>query len=235
MMERFATRPALTLAVDNRGAEGAAHAEAIRVAEALIFAAAAPLGLDDLQARLPSGVDAGRVLSDLERIYGGRGINLVPVEGKWAFRTAADLSFALATETPGPQALSRAATEVLAIIAYHQPTTRAEIEEIRGVSTSKGTLDVLLETRWIRMRGRRKSPGRPVTFGTTPEFLRHFGLDAITDLPGLEELAGLGLLEGRVTPDLSMPAPSDAATLSEDEEPLDLDLIALGPVPDSEG
>nr|WP_246736249.1 SMC-Scp complex subunit ScpB [Enterovirga sp. DB1703] len=203
----------------------------MRIAEAVLFAAPEPVGEQELAARLPAGADAGRVLADLERAYAGRGVNLVRVEGKWAFRTAADLAFALAREAPEPQKLSRAAMEVLAIIAYHQPTTRAEIEEIRGVTTSKGTLDVLLETGWIRMRGRRKSPGRPVTFGTTAEFLRHFGLNAITDLPGLEELQGLGLLEGKLPGDL-VPVPSDDTALDEDEEPLDLAAMALGPVAD---
>ncbi|NNM73380.1 SMC-Scp complex subunit ScpB [Enterovirga sp. DB1703] len=224
-------RRALTLAVDNLAERGPVQAEAMRIAEAVLFAAPEPVGEQELAARLPAGADAGRVLADLERAYAGRGVNLVRVEGKWAFRTAADLAFALAREAPEPQKLSRAAMEVLAIIAYHQPTTRAEIEEIRGVTTSKGTLDVLLETGWIRMRGRRKSPGRPVTFGTTAEFLRHFGLNAITDLPGLEELQGLGLLEGKLPGDL-VPVPSDDTALDEDEEPLDLAAMALGPVAD---
>jgi segregation and condensation protein B len=126
--------------------------------------------------------------------------------------------------------LSRAAMETLAIIAYHQPVTRAEIEEIRGVATSKGTLDLLLETGWIRLRGRRKVPGRPVTYGTTPGFLEHFGLDAIEDLPGLEELKGAGFLEGRVPSDMSVPVPSDADALREDEDPLDRDDLFQEPL-----
>jgi segregation and condensation protein B len=228
---RLPSRALLTLAVDNDPSPGPAHSEATRVAEAMIFASSLPVSQEDIAARLPGGVDAGRVLADLERLYAGRGVNLVRVEGKWAFRTAADLAYVLTADTPEPQKLSRAAMEVLAIIAYHQPTTRADIEDIRGVSTSKGTLDLLLETGWIRMRGRRKSPGRPVTFGTTPEFLRHFGLNGISDLPGLEELQGLGLLEGRLPGDL-VPVPSDEASLTDDEEPLDAALMSLGPIPD---
>ncbi len=123
----------------------------------------------------------------------------------WAFRTASDLSFVLSRDVVEQKKLSRAAMETLAIVAYHQPVTRAEIEEIRGVATSKGTLDLLLETGWVRLRGRRRAPGRPVTYGTTPDFLDHFGLDAIDDLPGLEELKGAGFLEGRVPSDLSVP------------------------------
>ncbi len=229
MTTRLPARGMLTLAVDNRPADPPAHGEAMRIAEAVLFASPEPLGLDAVAARLPAAADPARVLADLERLYAGRGINLVRVGGKWAFRTATDLAFVLAEDAGAPQKLSRAAMEVLAIIAYHQPTTRAEIEEIRGVTTSKGTLDVLLETGWIRMRGRRKSPGRPVTFGTTPEFLNHFGLNAITDLPGLEELQGLGLLEGKLPADL-VPVPSDAEALGDDEEPLEPELMALGPV-----
>jgi len=199
------------------------HGEAMRVAEALLFASAEPLGAQDLAQRLPEGADVGKVLEDLAALYAPRGVNLVRVAGKWAFRTAADLSFVLARDVVEQRRLSRAAMETLSIVAYHQPVTRAEIEEIRGVATSKGTLDTLLETGWIRLRGRRKAPGRPVTYGTTPAFLTHFGLDAIEDLPGLEELKGAGFLEGRVPSDLSVPVPSDADALREDEDPLDQD------------
>ena len=146
----------------------------MRIAEALLFAAAEPLGREELAGRLPEGADVERVLVDLRELYAGRGVNLVPVAGKWAFRTAGDLSFLLARDVVEPRSLSRAAMETLAIIAYHQPVTRAEIEEIRGVATSKGTLDTLLETGWVRLRGRRKAPGRPVTYGTTPAFLEPF-------------------------------------------------------------
>src|SRR5918998_3057764 len=202
------------------------HAEAVRIAEALLFAAAEPLGREELLGRLPEGTDVDAVLAELRDLYAGRGVNLVQVAGKWAFRTAGDLSFLLARDVVEPRRLSRAAMETLAITAYHQPVTRAEIEEIRGVATSKGTLDLLLETGWIRLRGRRKAPGRPVTYGTTPAFLSHFGLDAIDDLPGLEELKGAGLLEGRLPPGLAVPSPSDDMTLRDDEDPLDDDLFA---------
>jgi segregation and condensation protein B len=206
--------------------------EVVRIAEALLFASPAPMSMDDLAARLPASTDVEAVLADLVRLYAGRGVNLVRVAGGWAFRTAADLAYVLAGAAPEPQKLSRAAMETLAIVAYHQPTTRAEIEEIRGVSISKGTLDTLLETGWVRLRGRRRSPGRPVTYGTTPAFLAHFGLDAIGDLPGLDELKGLGFLEGRLPPGLEVPMPSDDTLLQEDEDPLDEADLSLGPSPD---
>jgi segregation and condensation protein B len=199
------------------------HGEAMRIAEALLFASAEPLGAGELAGRLPEGADVEKILQDLAEFYSLRGVNLVRVAGKWAFRTASDLSFVLARDVVEQRKLSRAAMETLAIIAYHQPVTRAEIEEIRGVATSKGTLDTLLETGWIRLRGRRKAPGRPVTYGTTSGFLEHFGLDAIEDLPGLEELKGAGFLEGRVPSDLSVPIPSDSDALREDEDPLEQD------------
>lgn len=194
--------------------------EDVRIAEAVLFASSEPLTAAELAARLPSSADIDAVLARLVETYSGRGINLVEVAGGWAFRTAGDLAYALVDAAPEPQKLSRAALEVLAIIAYHQPTTRAEIEEIRGVSASKGTLDILLETGWVRLRGRRRSPGRPVTYGTTPTFLSHFGLGAVGDLPGLDELKGLGLLEGRPTPGLTVPQPRDDERLGEDEEEL---------------
>lgn len=197
------------------------HAEALRVAEAVLFASAEPLSAAELAARLPEGAEVERVLAELSAAYAGRGVNLVRVAGRWAFRTASDLSSMLAREVVEPRRLSRAALETLSIVAYHQPVTRAEIEEIRGVATSKGTLDLLLETGWVRLRGRRRVPGRPVTYGTTPAFLDHFGLDAIDDLPGLEELKGAGFIEGKVPPGLAVPAPSDDTTLREDEDPLD--------------
>jgi segregation and condensation protein B len=197
--------------------------EALRIAEALLFASAEPFSVEELAGRLPEGVDVAAILEELSAQYASRGVNLVRVSGRWAFRTASDLSFVLSRDVVEQKKLSRAAMETLAIVAYHQPVTRAEIEEIRGVATSKGTLDLLLETGWIRLRGRRRAPGRPVTYGTTPEFLDHFGLDAIDDLPGLEELKGAGFLEGRVPSDLSVPIPSDDSTLREDEDALDQD------------
>ncbi|KLK90729.1 transcriptional regulator [Microvirga vignae] len=206
------------------------HGEAIRIAEALLFASAEPLSAEELAGRLPEGADIRKILEDLQEVYGPRGVNLVRVAGKWAFRTASDLAFVLARDVVEQRKLSRAAMETLSIIAYHQPVTRAEIEEIRGVATSKGTLDLLLETGWIRLRGRRKAPGRPVTYGTTPAFLDHFGLDAIEDLPGLEELKGAGFIEGRVPSDMSVPVPSDAEALREDEDPLDHDDLFQEPL-----
>jgi len=199
------------------------HGEAVRIAEALLFASAGPLSAEELAGRLPEGADIPKILQDLQEHYALRGVNLVRVAGKWAFRTAGDLAFVLARDVVEQRKLSRAAMETLSIIAYHQPVTRAEIEEIRGVATSKGTLDLLLETGWIRLRGRRKVPGRPVTYGTTPAFLEHFGLDAIEDLPGLEELKGAGFIEGRVPSEMSVPVPSDAEALREDEDPLEQD------------
>lgn len=203
--------------------------EETRIVEALLFAATEPMSVGDLAARLPDGTDVPALLAVLERSYAPRGVNLVRVAGRWAFRTAADLSFRLAREVPVSQKLSRAAMEVLAIVAYHQPVTRAEIEEIRGVSTSKGTLDLLLETGWVRLRGRRRAPGRPVTYGSTAAFLSHFGLDALSDLPGFEELRGLGFLEERLPPGITVPSPSDDPGLREDEEPLEPDLLSITP------
>jgi segregation and condensation protein B len=210
--------------------------EELRLLEAMLFASAEPLDEKSLAARLSAATDVRTALGRLQEEYACRGVNLVRVNGKWTFRTASDLSWLLSKETTETRKLSRAAIETLAIIAYHQPVTRAEIEEIRGVSTSKGSVDVLLETGWIRPRGRRKAPGRPVTYGTSEAFLSHFGLDALTDLPGLEELKGSGLLEGRLPPGFSVPIPSDDPTLHEDEEPLDsVDLeLALARSPVSE-
>jgi segregation and condensation protein B len=206
--------------------------EELRLLEALLFAASEPLDEKTLAQRLPEGVDVRASLRRLQAEYSPRGVNLVSVAGKWTFRTANDLSWLLSPEAAEPKKLSRAALETLAIIAYHQPVTRAEIEEIRGVSASKGTLDVLMQTGWIRLRGRRKAPGRPVTFGTTESFLAQFGLESLTDLPGLEELKGAGLLEaGGLPAGFAIPTPSDESGLREDEEPLDpgdLDLM-LGP------
>jgi segregation and condensation protein B len=205
----------------------------LRLLEALLFASAEPLDEKTLAARLPEGADVKVVLEQLQAEYAPRGVNLVRVAGKWAFRTASDLSWLLTKESVVPRKLSRAAIETLAIVAYHQPVTRAEVEEIRGISAAKGTLDVLLEIGWVRPRGRRKAPGRPVTYGTTEAFLSHFGLEALDDLPGLDELKGSGLLDGRLPPGFSVPAPSDDPALREDEDPLepgDLDL-GLAPPP----
>jgi segregation and condensation protein B len=209
------------------------RAEALRLLEAMLFACAEPLDEKTLAARLPQGTEVHAALMELQQEYAARGVNLVRIGGKWTFRTATDLSWLLSKDVMETRKLSRAAIETLAIIAYHQPVTRAEIEEIRGVTTSKGSVDVLLETGWIRPRGRRKTPGRPVTYGTTEAFLSHFGLDAVMDLPGMEELKGSGLLDGRLPPGFSVPVPSDDPALRPDEDPLepvDLNLaLALSP------
>ena len=209
------------------------RAEALRLLEAMLFASAEPMDEKTLAACLPQGTDLQAALIELQQEYAARGVNLVRIGGKWTFRTANDLSWLLSKDVVETRKLSRAAIETLAIIAYHQPVTRAEIEEIRGVTTSKGSIDVLLETGWIRPRGRRKTPGRPLTYGTTEAFLSHFGLDAVMDLPGVEELKGSGLLDGRLPPGFSVPVPSDDPALRPDEDPLepvDLNLaLALSP------
>jgi segregation and condensation protein B len=191
--------------------------------EALLFASAEPLGEAALAAELPEDIDVAALLARLEADYAGRGVELVRVAGKWQFRTAPDLAARLTREVVEPKKLGRAALEVLAIVAYHQPVTRAEIEQIRGVAMSRGTLDVLLETGWVKMRGRRRTPGRPVTWGTTEAFLVHFGLETIQDLPGLEELKGAGLLEGQIPAGFTVPLPTDGDALTPDEDPLDAD------------
>jgi segregation and condensation protein B len=197
------------------------HREKLRILEALLFAAAEPLDEAKLKSHLADEEDIAGLLEELRAFYAGRGVNLVRVAGKWAFRTAEDLAYLLERFAVQERRLSKAALETLAIIAYHQPVTRAEIEEIRGVTTSVGTLDILLETGWVRLRGRRRAPGRPVTYGTTDAFLSHFGLESIKDLPGLSELRASGLLDGNLPPDFSVPEPSDVAALMPDELPLD--------------
>lgn len=206
------------------------RAETARMIEALIFASAEPVAKKTLETRLPEGTDIDGALSHLTEIYSKRGVNLVEHAGHYVFRTAGDLTFLFNRDTETKKKLSRAALEVMAIIAYHQPVTRAEIEEVRGVDTSKGTLDILLESGWVKMRGRRRSPGRPVTYGTTLEFLSHFGLETLGDLPGLEELKGAGLLTVRIPDQFRMPSPSsNADELGEDEDALtDIDLEELG-------
>jgi segregation and condensation protein B len=193
----------------------------LRIVEAMLFASSDPLPEAELARRLTEGVDIGELMKELQQAYAGRGVNLHQVGNAWAFRTASDLSYLMRHEVEDEKKLSRAALETLAIIAYHQPVTRAEIEEIRGVSTSRGTLDVLLETGWIRLRGRRRTPGRPVTFGTTPAFLDQFDLEQISDLPGLAELKGAGLLDAAIPKGFEVPMPSDDEALGEDEDPLD--------------
>jgi segregation and condensation protein B len=171
------------------------HADQVRLLEALLFAAPAPLAEAELTQRLGEDADIPGLLGELAAQYAERGVNLVRLAGGWIFRTAPDLAPFLVSERPVSRKLSRAAVETLAIIAYHQPVTRAEIEAIRGVALARGTLDRLLEAGWVRPKGRRDSPGRPLNWATTPVFLAHFGLDDVTELPGLDELRAAGLLD----------------------------------------
>jgi len=205
----------------------------LRILEALLFAAKEPLDEATIGEHLNPGEDVAALLAELAAEFAGRGVNLVPVAGKWAFRTATDLGYLLERYRVEERRLSRAALETLAIIAYHQPVTRAEIEEIRGVITSKGTLDVLMETGWVRPRGRRRAPGKPLTYGTSEAFLAAFGFQSIKDLPGLAELKGSGLLDANLPPDFIMPEPSDAAGLMADELPL-AEEEEDGPAPDAD-
>ena len=202
--------------------------------EALLFAAAEPLGDAVLRARLPDEADLAAVLDDLGRLYEGRGVNLVRIAEGWALRTAPDLTSRIRLSRNVPRKPSRAAVETLAIIAYHQPVTRAEIESIRGVTTSRGTLDMLMEAGWIRPGRRRATPGRPLTWITTPEFLDHFGLAALDDLPGVEELKSAGLLDTRPAidalgdraEDSGEPVDTEPDDETEDEEAESDDLFA---------
>ncbi len=204
--------PAAEAAVDDL-------AETERRLEALLFAAAEPLSHADLAKRLPEGADIAAGLGALQARYADRGVALACVGGKWRFQTAADLAFLMTDEREEPRRLSRAAQEILAIVAYHQPVTRAEIELIRGVQTSRGSLDVLLELGLVRMRGRRRTPGRPVTYGTADRFLEHYGLASLADLPGAAEMKAAGLLDLNLPADFSVPDPSGRR--DEDEDPLE--------------
>jgi segregation and condensation protein B len=172
-----------------------------RMVEAILFASAEPVTLAELTARLPHGCDAAEAVAHVQKRYEGRGVRLHQVGAAWAFRTAPDLGYLMQKETAEARKLSRAAIETLAIVAYHQPVTRAEIEEIRGVAVSRGTVDQLLELEWIRLGRRRMTPGRPVTFVVTEQFLDHFGLESARDLPGLKDLRAAGLLDNRPLPD----------------------------------
>ena len=194
--------------------------EIARRIEALLFAAAEPLEIEDLARRLPEGADVPVALAELQTQYASRGVELVCVGGRWRFQTAADLAWLMTEEREEPRRLSRAAQETLAIIAYHQPVTRAEIEAVRGVQASRGTLDVLLELGMVRMRGRRRTPGRPVTFGTTDTFLSHYGLASLGDLPGIAEMKVAGLLDMNLPPGFSVPDPT---AVSDDEDALDFE------------
>jgi segregation and condensation protein B len=196
-----------------------ALAETEREVEALLFAAAGPLSEVDLARRLPEGADVAGAIATLQARYQGRGVELVCVAQRWRFQTAQDLAWLMSEERDEPRRLSRAAQETLAIIAYHQPVTRAEIEAVRGVQASRGTLDVLLELGLVRMRGRRRTPGRPVTYGTTDAFLEHFGLESLADLPGAAEMKAAGLLSLDLPPDFTVPDPAAAA--APEEDPLD--------------
>lgn len=193
----------------------------LRIVEAMLFAATEPLSLVKLSTFLPEGTDVLSLIGDLQANYSNRGVNLVQVAGDYMLRTSTDVAFVLRRETVQQKKLTKAGLETLSIVAYHQPVTRADIEDIRGVAISKGTLDTLLDIGWVRMRGRRKTPGRPVTYGTTDGFLRHFGLNEITDLPGLQELKAAGLLEGNLPPGFDMPLPNMSDALADDEDPLD--------------
>jgi len=192
--------------------------EAERMVEALLFAAAGPMSAADLASRLPEGFDVGRALAGLRARYAGRGVELECVAERWRFRTAPDLGYLMTEEREEPRRLSKAALETLAIIAYHQPVTRAEIEAVRGVSLSRGTLDVLLEMNFVRLRGRRRTPGRPVTYGTSDAFLEHFGLASLADLPGASEMKAAGLLDLSIPAGFEVPDPSGRSL---DEDPLD--------------
>lgn len=197
--------------------EDAAHRHG-RMIEALLFAAAEPLSEADLADRLPAGADIPAALARLASFYEGRGVELALVGGRWRLQTALDLAFLMTRERDDARGLSRAAQETLAIIAYHQPVTRAEIEAIRGVQSSSGVLDALMDLKFVRMRGRRRSPGRPITWGTTDAFLEHFGLAALADLPGMAEMKAAGLLSLDLPEGFSVPDPSDPGLA---EDPLD--------------
>jgi segregation and condensation protein B len=177
-----------------------APSDDLRVIEALLFASPQPVTEEDIASRLPDGLDVPALLADLQKDYEGRGVEPIKVAGKWSFRTATDLGPRLKIRLKQTRRMSRAALETLAIIAYHQPVTRSEIEEIRGVGLSRGTLDLLLEIGWIRPSGRRRVPGRPLQWRTSQVFLEHFGLDSLDDLPGRDEMKAAGLLDAR--PDL---------------------------------
>ena len=187
-----------------------------RRVEALLFAAAGPLSAADIGRRLPEGADVGRAIAGLRARYEGRGVELVCVAVRWSFRTAGDLGFLMTEEREEPRRLSRAALETLAIIAYHQPVTRAEIESVRGVSISRGTLDLLLEMGFVRLRGRRRTPGRPVTYATADRFLEHFGLASLYDLPGAAEMKAAGLLDLSLPVGFEVPDPSRSGPDEED-------------------
>jgi len=222
LRERAARQGQAATGSDEKGPRLAVNAEMdrLRRMEALLFAASEPLDIETLQTRLPAETDVEALLAVLQAEYADRGVNLTEVGGRWRFETAPDLRTLLDDIRAEPRNLSYAGLETLAIIAYHQPVTRAEIEEIRGVAVSKGTLDLLFELGWIRPRGRRRTPGRPVTYGTTNGFLQYFGLATIADLPGQADLKAAGLLDARLPPGFEIPDPGLSEGL-EGEAPLD--------------
>ena len=186
----------------------------IRAVEALLFAASDPLDEKTLKDMLPVDTDIEEIMNNLLSLYKGRGVELKKVNNKWMFKTASDLSFIMQKEAKIQKKLSKAALETLSIIAYHQPVSRAEIEEIRGVTVSPGTIDTLMEINWVKIKGRRKTPGNPITYGTTEEFLVHFDLENIKELPGLDELKSTGLLDSNLPPDM-YPIDDDLEPLKE--------------------
>ena len=196
------------------------ESEMERRVEALLFAAAGPLSAAEIARRLPEGTDVGAAISALRKRYEGRGVELECVADRWRFRTASDLAFLMTEEREEPRRLSKAALETLAIIAYHQPVTRAEIESVRGVSISRGTLDLLLEMGFVRLRGRRRTPGRPVTYATADRFLEHFGLASLYDLPGAAEMKAAGLLDLSLPTGFEVPDPSRGGDADE-EDPIE--------------
>jgi segregation and condensation protein B len=208
------------------------YGQDLRLVEALLFAAAEPLAIEEIAARLPEGSDVGGLLTELEELYRNRGVNVLRVAGKWTLRTAPDLAPRLVLERTVARKLSRAAIETLAIVAYHQPVTRGEIEEIRGVALSKGTLDALMEAGWIKPRGRRQTPGRPATWVTTEEFLLQFGLDSLSDLPGVEELKAAGLLDLR--PSASLGEDVEPEEVEDEADVADAAASELADLPDAE-
>jgi len=226
LAEAIETGEVVSIAEKDETEVTAVNLEHLRMTEALLFAASEPLSAEALATSLPEGADVAAIISELQRIYEGRGVTLVNVAEKWQFRTAPDLAFLLRKEKPEQKRLSRAAIETLAIIAYHQPVTRAEIEDIRGVMLSKGTLDTLMEVGWVKIRGRKRTPGRPVTYGTTEAFLIQFGLEDVSHLPGMDELKAAGFLEAVPPGGLDVPSPSDQLAPDEDpytgDEPADL-------------
>jgi segregation and condensation protein B len=206
-------------------AEAEARAEYLRLLEALLFAAASPLDDASIAARLPDGADVAGLIAELAAHYEPRGVHVVRVAGGWTLRTAPDLAPKLKLEQTVTRKLSRAAIETLAIISYHQPVTRGEIEEIRGVALSRGILDTLMESGWIRPKGHKQTPGRPAMWVTTPEFLAHFGLEALSDLPGVDELKAAGLLDARPSTSLGEviavhPREGEGGVDALDEDPL---------------